>query len=114
MSTDLRLSPEQVQAGLASLPEWSHGEGALRRRYRTDGWRTTLLVVNAIAYICEAADHHADLGVSWPSVDVALSTHSAGGVTAKDLEVATLIERHLTWHPPPGSSLKGPARPLIE
>jgi 4a-hydroxytetrahydrobiopterin dehydratase len=56
-----------------------------------------MLVANAIAFICEAADHHADLAISWPSVGVALSTHSAGGITAKDFEVATLIETQVTW-----------------
>ena len=56
-------------------------------------WRGSVLVANAIAFICEAADHHADLTVTWPRVGVALSTHSAGGITARDIEVASLIER---------------------
>jgi 4a-hydroxytetrahydrobiopterin dehydratase len=72
-----------------------------------------MLVANAIAFLCEAADHHADLSVTWPSVAVALSTHSAGGITAKDFEVAALIEAQITWRPPPGSSLTGPAKPFV-
>jgi hypothetical protein len=44
---------------------------------------------------------------------VALSTHSAGGITAMDFEVAARIEREITWKPPTGSSLKGPGTPFV-
>jgi pterin-4a-carbinolamine dehydratase len=108
-----RLTPEQIAAELAAFPGWSLADGALRRTYETDGWRGSLLVANAIGFLCEAADHHAELLVSWPRVSVALSTHSAGGVTRKDLEVARLIEAQVAWRPPPGSSLTGPAKPFV-
>lgn len=110
---DRPMTAEQITEALRQLPGWSFTDGAIRRTYRTEGWRATLLAVNAIAWICEAADHHADLAVSWPTVGVALSTHSAGGVTAKDIEVARLIETQLTWRPGPGSALTGSARPLV-
>lgn len=73
-----------------------------------------MLVANAIAFICEAADHHADLTVTWPRVGVALSTHSAGGITTKDFEVAELIERQVSWKPGSNSSLSGPAKPFVK
>jgi 4a-hydroxytetrahydrobiopterin dehydratase len=111
--TDRAMTSDQVTQALAGLPGWRVEEGAIRRTYQTDGWRVTMLAVNAIAWICEAADHHADLAVSWPSVGVALSTHSAGGITAKDFEVARLIDAQLTWAPPEGSPLAGPDRPLV-
>ena len=107
------MTEAEVRSALAELPGWELLDGAIRRTYRTDGWRVTMLAVNAIAWICEAADHHADLAVSWPSVGVSLSTHSAGGITAKDLEVARRIDDHLTWKPDQGSSLKAPAEPLV-
>ena len=110
---DAALSEQEVQKGLAALPGWELWDGAIRKTYQTDGWRGSMLVTNAIAFICEAADHHADLAVTWPSVSVALSTHSAGGITAKDFEVAGLIERQVTWKPGPGSSLTGPAKPFV-
>ena len=72
-----------------------------------------MLVANAIAFICEAADHHADVLVTWPRVTVSLSTHSAGGVTHKDIEVAALIERQISWRPPAGSSLAGPEKLFV-
>lgn len=104
---DKALTAEAIRTRLEALEGWTFGEGAIRRVYETDGWRATILVTNAIAFICEAADHHADLAVSWPSVSVALSTHSAGGITEKDFEVAELIEQQVTWTPPKGSALDG-------
>ncbi len=73
-----------------------------------------MLVANAIAFICEAADHHADVLVTWPKVEVALSTHSEGGITEKDFEVAGLIEAQVTWKPGQGSSLTGPRKPFVK
>jgi pterin-4a-carbinolamine dehydratase len=105
--SDKPLTSEQVAGGLRRLAGWSHGDGVIRRVYQTDGWRASMLVANAIAFICEAADHHADVLVTWPKVTVSLSTHSAGGITAKDLEVAELIERQVTWAPGRDSSLSG-------
>ena len=93
MPREPALSPSEIAAMLASLPAWRLESGSLRRTYRTDGWRGSMLVANAIAFICEAADHHADLTVTWPAVHVTLSTHSAGGITPKDFEVAGLIDQ---------------------
>jgi len=111
---DQALSESEIRERLGGLGPWTLDSGALRRTFKTDGWRGSMLVANAIAFICEAADHHADLTVTWPSVSVALSTHSAGGITAKDFEVAELIERQVTWKPPAGSALAGPAKPFVK
>ena len=108
------LSDDEIAARVRTLGAgWRHEGGALRRTYHTDGWRGSMLVANAVGFICEAADHHADLTVTWPNVEVALSTHSAGGITEKDFEVAALIETQVTWKPPAGSNLKGPPKPLV-
>ena len=101
------LSDTDVHAALASMPGWSLAGGAVRRTYRTDGWSHTLMVVNAIGFVCEAADHHPDLLVRWSSVDVALSTHSAGGITVKDLAAAAAIDAAILWRPPPEGPLAG-------
>ncbi|NOT07802.1 MAG: 4a-hydroxytetrahydrobiopterin dehydratase [Gemmatimonadales bacterium] len=111
---DRPLAPAEVEARVAPLAPWRFDDGALRRTYQTDGWRGSMLVANAIAFICEAADHHADLLVTWPKVSVVLSTHSAGGITAKDFEVAELIERQVMWKPPAGSALVGPPKPFVK
>lgn len=108
------LTDTEIATALAKLPGWQKTDGMIRRVYETDGWRGSMLVANAVAFICEAADHHADLLVTWPKVTVSLATHSAGGITAKDIEVATLVERQLTWRPDTGSSLSGPAKPFVK
>jgi 4a-hydroxytetrahydrobiopterin dehydratase len=108
------LAGSEITARLKALPGWAFEDGAIKRTYKTDGWRGSMLVANAIAFICEAADHHADLTVTWPSVGVALSTHSAGGITAKDFEVAGLIEKQVTWKPGKDSELVGPKKPFVK
>ena len=99
---------EPVYAGdalaerLHGLEEWQVEGDWLKREYRTDGWRTTMLVVNAIAFLAEAANHHPDLEVHGPSVVVRVQTHSAGGITDKDLQLARQIEQLVTWQPAGG------------
>ncbi len=95
--------PETTYAGaelskrLSALGGWTESTGAIQRTYATDGWPTTLMLVNAIGFLAEAADHHPDLAVSWGKVVVRLNTHSAGGITDKDLELARLIEDRALW-----------------
>ncbi len=89
------------------LEGWYLEEGWLRRKYNTDGWPTTLMLVNAIGYLCEAAYHHADLAVTWAKVWVKLMTHSAGGITDKDFELAKKIDEVVLWRPQPGGALEG-------
>ena len=75
---------------------------------------TTLMLTNAIGYVCEAADHHADLAVSWGKLWVKLQTHSAGGITDKDFAVAKKIEEVVMWRPQPGEALKGTANKFVK
>ena len=94
----------KIQA--TGLGEWYLEEGWLRRKYNTDGWPTTLMLVNAIGFLCEAAYHHADLAVTWGKLWVKLQTHSAGGITDKDFELARKIEDIALWRPA-GGALEG-------
>src|SRR6266481_5848240 len=87
MTKPTPLSPAEITDRLKMLPGWRLDAGALVREYQTDGWPTTLMLVNAIGFVAEAADHHPDLAVSWGKVGVKLWTHSAGGVTASDVEL---------------------------
>lgn len=97
----------QVRAKLAELPGWYYEDGWIRRKYQTDGWPTTLLLVNQIAFLAEAAWHHPDLSVSWAKVTVKLMTHSENGITDKDFELARKIEEIALWRPAPGAALEG-------
>jgi 4a-hydroxytetrahydrobiopterin dehydratase len=102
-------SDSEIQARLkeSGLADWYLEDGWIRRKYNTDGWPTTLMLVNAVGFLCEAAWHHADLAVTWGKVTVKLMTHSAGGITDKDFELARKIEDIVLWRPPPGGALEG-------
>lgn len=108
MAGDLKVYSEaEIERKLAAeLPGWELRDGWVRRKYKTIGWPYTLMVVNAIGYIAEAACHHPDLSVSYAEVHVKLMTHSHKGVTDKDFELAKLIERQVTWLPE-GGPLEG-------
>ena len=104
-------TPDEVAEKIAAsgLEGWYFDPdgGWLRRKYSTDGWQATLMLVNAIGYLCEAAWHHADLSVTWGKVWVKLKTHSAGGITDKDFALARKIEDVVLWRPEAGSPLEG-------
>src|SRR2546430_2016324 len=94
---DPTYTEEQIQEKLKEFPGWWYEDGWIRRNYKTDGWPTTLMLVNAIGYLAEAAYHHPDLAVTWGRVIVKLKNHAAGGVTDKDFELARKIEELVLW-----------------
>jgi 4a-hydroxytetrahydrobiopterin dehydratase len=81
------------------LPHWYLEDGWLRRKYRTEGWKGTLMVVNAVGHLAEAAWHHPDLTVSYAFVIVKLATHSSKGITERDFALARKIEDVIQWQP---------------
>ena len=102
--TDDEVATKITELGLTG---WYLEDGWLRRKYSTDGWQSTLMLVNAIGYLCEAAWHHADLAVTWGKLTCKLKTHSAGGITDKDFALAKKIEDTVLWRPEPGGPLEG-------
>jgi 4a-hydroxytetrahydrobiopterin dehydratase len=94
---DPTYTEEQIADTLRTLPGWYLENGWIRRQYKTDGWPITLMLVNTIGFLAEAANHHPDLSVTWAKVGVKLQTHSAGGITDKDFELARLIEKTVLW-----------------
>jgi 4a-hydroxytetrahydrobiopterin dehydratase len=83
----------------ANLPTWRLEDGWIRRTYKTNGWKGTLMVINTIGHLAEAAWHHPDLTASYAWVEVRLVTHSAKGITDKDLYLAKKIEEVVQWQP---------------
>ncbi len=100
---------EQIKARLdAELPHWILENGWIRRKYKTSGWKATLMVVNTVGHLAEAAWHHPDLTVSYAFVIVKLMTHDAKGITDKDFELARKIEEVICWQPSKeGGALEG-------
>jgi 4a-hydroxytetrahydrobiopterin dehydratase len=92
MSREL-LGEAAVSAALEQLHSgWSGSATELRRSIEFADFATAVEFVNRLAPACEEADHHPDLALRWRWVDVALSTHSAGGVTALDVALAEQVD----------------------
>ncbi len=101
---------EEIEARLKEeLPHWYLENGWIRRKYKTSGWKSTLMVVNTVGHLSEAAFHHPDLTVSYAFVIVKLVNHAVKGVTNKDFELARKIEEIIMWQPgkEEGSVLEG-------
>ncbi len=84
---------------ITELPHWYFENGWIRRKYKTSGWKSTLMVISTVGHMAEAAWHHPDLSASYAFVVVKLTTHSAKGITDKDFELAKKIEQVVHWQP---------------
>ena len=94
------MTEAEVRDWLAkNLPHWRLEDGWIRRTYKTSGWKGTLMVINTVGHLAEAAWHHPDITASYAWVEVRLVTHSAKGITGKDLELAKKIEDVVHWQP---------------
>ena len=97
-----------AQRLVGDLSRWTYANGAICRAYRTKDWRSTLLAAGAVAHLAEAAWHHPEMILNYGSLDIRLNTHSAGGVTDKDFELAAKIEAVIGWRPAAeGGALEG-------
>jgi 4a-hydroxytetrahydrobiopterin dehydratase len=94
MGTRERLSDEAVEAFLAGHPGWARvvpqagGAGVLTRTFSFSDYAAGVAFAVQVAFAAEARDHHPDLHIGWRRVQVAWSTHDAGGITALDAEMA--------------------------
>ena len=86
------LSEQEVREGLKDRPGWSLEGARIVKEYRFGSFMEAIGFINRVAERAEAADHHPDLENTYDRVRVGLSTHSAGGVTQKDLDLAGEIE----------------------
>jgi 4a-hydroxytetrahydrobiopterin dehydratase len=86
------LSDDEVGRRLAELNGWQRDGDAIKRRFEFDDFKGSVDFVNRITPAAEEMNHHPDLAISWNKVDVALSTHSEGGLTNGDFELAKRIE----------------------
>ena len=87
-----KLTDEEIRDGLDGLAGWERDGDEVVKEYRFDGFGDAVAFVVGVAFRAEKADHHPDLDIRYNRVRVALSTHSEGGITAKDLALAGEIE----------------------
>lgn len=101
---------QEVEAKLTDeLPKWYLEDGWIRRKYKTSGWKGTLMVINTVGHLAEAGFHHPDITASYAFVIVKLKNHAAKGITDKDFALAEKIESVVMWQPgsEEGSPLEG-------
>lgn len=89
------LTEKEISSGLAVLDGWERAGGEIKKTFVLRDFVDSMGLVNKIALLSERADHHPDLLIRWNKVSVALSTHSEGGITEKDLSLAEEIEKAL-------------------
>ena len=87
------LSDEEIDGRLGELEGWSREGAALTRTFQFDDFAGSIDFVNRITPPAEEMNHHPDLAISWNTVDVTLSTHSEGGLTDSDFELAHHIDQ---------------------
>lgn len=89
------LSDDEVDAAAATLNGWQRADGALRRSVTFPSFLDGIEAVRAVAEQAERADHHPDIDIRWRTVTFVLVTHSAGGITDQDVQMARAIDQLL-------------------
>ena len=87
------LSQDEIERRLERLPDWEQVEQEITRNYVLTNFMEALRFVNKVEEMAEDADHHPDILIhSWNNVTITLSTHSEGGLTENDFELAEKID----------------------
>jgi 4a-hydroxytetrahydrobiopterin dehydratase len=87
-----RLSPDELAAALSGLPLWSGDGDGIRRSVQLPGFPDAVAALVRIGFVAEQLDHHPDVDLRWRTLHLTLVTHSAGGVTELDLELARRVD----------------------
>lgn len=88
-----KLTDEQIATALRTLTGWTREGNSIRKKFATKGFAQTMGLAASIGALCQQHDHHPDfLTMKYSEVDVSFSTHSAGGITGKDIAIAKDIE----------------------
>jgi len=90
------LSGAEVSSALGGLSDWTGDPGGIQRAVEAPSFLAGIDLVAAVAQAAEAADHHPDIDIRWRTVTFRLSTHSEGGVTRRDIDLAAEIDRIVT------------------
>lgn len=86
------LSDVEIEGELAALPGWERRGEAIEKSFKREDFVGSVRFVESLVEPAEAMNHHPDLAISWDTVTVAISTHSEGGLTANDFELAGRID----------------------
>ncbi|MDQ4071265.1 MAG: 4a-hydroxytetrahydrobiopterin dehydratase [Actinomycetota bacterium] len=87
-----RMADEEIEARLEDLEGWERSGDSIRKQFKLDDFVGSVEFVNRLVAPAEDMGHHPDLEISWNKVTVSLSTHSQGGLTEADFDLAARIE----------------------
>jgi 4a-hydroxytetrahydrobiopterin dehydratase len=87
------LSNAEISSRLKTVPEWQIQSGELKRTFTFKDFRAALAFVNKVGDLAERAGHHPDIDIRYSRVQLALVTHDAGGITAKDFDLAYAADK---------------------
>jgi 4a-hydroxytetrahydrobiopterin dehydratase len=90
-----RLSDAEVEERLGDLADWSRAGDEIRKTFQLSSFPMAIALVTQVGFLAEAAGHHPDIDIRWRKVLLALTTHDAGGLSAKDFELAAQIDEIL-------------------
>ena len=89
-----KLTDEQITSELDALDGWERDDDSIKKKFKTDGFPQTMGLATAIGSLCQQFDHHPDwLTLKYSEIDVSFSTHSEGGITNKDINIAKEINK---------------------
>ncbi|MEU6645759.1 4a-hydroxytetrahydrobiopterin dehydratase [Saccharomonospora sp. NPDC046836] len=86
------LSDERIDEALGHLSQWRRAGDAIERDAELASFPQAIQVVNRVAEIAESANHHPDIDIRWRTLTFRLTTHSEGGITERDVSLASEID----------------------
>lgn len=89
----MRLTDEQIQAELSRATGWELQDGAISRTFQFPDFTTAMAFVNRVAELAEALNHHPDILITYNTVKLSVFTHSEGGLTEKDFQLARKVNK---------------------
>ena len=87
-----KLTAEQIKAALPSVKNWKKQRAEIQRMFQFDDFVAAMKFVNKVARAAEKSNHHPDIDIRWNKVTLVLATHSEGGLTQKDFDLAKKID----------------------
>jgi 4a-hydroxytetrahydrobiopterin dehydratase len=86
------LSDDDIETQLERVPDWRRDGDSIKREFKFEDFQGSVDFVNRITPPAEEMNHHPDIAISWNKVELTLSTHSEGGLTESDFELASRID----------------------
>ena len=91
-----KLAAEEITKSLKELPGWQLADNTIKKQYTLPSFMDGIRFVDRVAQLAEMADHHPDILINYKRVTMTLSTHSEGGITQKDFDLAKEMEKAST------------------